>query len=152
MVDEIVAASEILAHAANEQAQASIEVAQQRAADAEAAAQAITDAALQTELGRQVETLRQEQRTWQDQANSRLETQAMELSEIRALITTPTPLVVPIATPDQSSLIPEVLPPPSGTGTPEIAVLPESAAGGGPGNHPPAEGPQGERKPKRRII
>lgn len=152
MADEIVAASEILAHAANEQAQASIEIAQQRAADAEAAAQAITDAALQTELGRQIDTLKQEHRTWQDQANSQLQAQAVELAEIRTLITAPTQVVVPVAGLDQSSSIQEVLPPQSEAAMPGVAVLPESVGAGGPGNQPPEERAQGERKPKRRII
>ena len=83
MADEIVAASEILQSAVDEKSAAAIEAAQQHAADAHATAQAITDAALQTELGRQIEGMRTENMTWKTSLENQISQVTSQMTEIR---------------------------------------------------------------------
>ena len=102
MSDEIVAASEILQSAVDDKAAAAIEAAQQHAADAQATAQAITDAALQTELGRQIETMRTENMTWKASLENQISQVSSQMSEIRNRLEAPPTAVVvqPSSTPE----------------------------------------------------
>lgn len=151
MADEIVAAAEILQGAVDERAASAIEQAQQQTADAQALAQQLTDAALQTELGRQVSALREENLTWRNSMESRLTTQDQTLSEIRTRLETPPVVLAP------SSLIPEQLAETPGVAAsmpPEIQPIhpDENGDGHAEAGAPEPEPEAGRRIAKRRII
>ena len=115
MSDEIVAAATILEGAADDRAQAAIEQAQQHAADAQATAQAITDAALQSELGRQIDALRTENSTWKASLENQISQVSSQMSEIRGRLETiqpPTAVVVQpsLTLPASEEVIPAEMP------------------------------------------
>lgn len=102
MADEIVEAAAHLQDVADNavenaetNAAAEIEAAQQRVANAEAMAQQITDAALQTELGRQLSSLREEVLTWKTPLESQIQALQTTLGEIMVRLTTPAPQPAP---------------------------------------------------------
>lgn len=152
-MNDIPAAAAAVAEAANEAAAERVEsvvaVAQERIAEAEATAQAITDAAIQTELGRQIVAVEQGISACQNenlslrQTVTALETKLSELTLAIAAAATAAPAPAPapqiLSTPqpseDNPNPVPEVLIPDQ---------LPASESGEGQ--------PEPARKPKRRVL
>jgi hypothetical protein len=145
MTDEIVAAAEILQGAVDEQAASQIEAAQQHAADAIATAQAITDAALQTELGRKIDIVDQENRTWRMTLEARLNSLDLGLSEIRTRLEAPATVVMA-----QPSLIQEASDPVVPQAEPILPVEPGHV--GADGHEAPESEPRRQRTARRRVI
>lgn len=104
-------------------AEAAVENAQARVADAQAVAQAVTDAALQNELGRQVAAVQEDMDEWESEIEGRLQTlQAMltaQQEEIRAMAAAITELKTPIVL--------ATVPTPEAASTSPISPEPEAA-------------------------
>lgn len=143
---DIVAASEILESAVQERTADELEAAQARVAEAAALAQSLTDAALQTELGRQVQSIREEMTSWRQATEAQTATLQATLQEIQRRMEAQ-PSAVIIQPEAQHSSTPEA----SGQGQPEIQQPPNPSAGAdGHADQDQPEAPK--KKPGRRIM
>lgn len=131
-----------------------VETAEQRADNAEAAAEAITDAAVQTEVVRTVETRLGEFETWQDRVNQQLTTLQGNQEQMIGLMTSQQETMARLIPPPSPEPQPPEQPPqpsPASSIPPEPPIqAPADAVDDAPA---PAASPEPPRrsKPKRRF-